>query len=482
MTLLFLGLAVFACPEAEADLIALHDGRVFEGKVEDCGDVIKLHLQHGTVSIPAVQVKSVLAEGDADLGYKAKKERERIAKAIEEMRAHREWRNRYQEETRHFAFNYNVTPEIAKEYADLLEGFYKDFAKKLGAKLGQGEKRKKMEINLFRDKENFDQVGGIPMAAGFWNFVDERLFFYHDRNDLEYVRSVLLHEFTHLLTHLIDPRFNHPIWVEEGTAEYFGATVVEDGKLKFGGMQEGRLVSMARWREKGNDYHLEELMRCPRGAFGGIEYGWAWSFVHFMMENKKYTKKFMRYYTGLATDTSVDRERFGKRSTVTESVGVAYFKKIFKLRNLDKLNDEWHDYIDTQLKVSSGRGYLYEARSHFWSGKNEDALESIQNAEENWEGDPSPLLYYYKGRILNNLARYPDARKALLEAIALDPLNAWNYYYLGDVVDSIGGDAEEKEAVRLKKLALEIEPEDYTLRYRVEREVKDQPITGGTGG
>jgi hypothetical protein len=103
ITLLLLALAAIASPEAAADIIALQDGRVFEGQVEDCGDVIKLHLQHGTVSIPASQVKTVLAEGDADLDYKAKKERERIAEAIEEMRAHRDWRNRYEEETRHFA-------------------------------------------------------------------------------------------------------------------------------------------------------------------------------------------------------------------------------------------------------------------------------------------------------------------------------------------------------------------------------------------
>jgi len=474
---LLLGLAAAAAPDAAADIVALHDGRVFEGKVEDLGDVIKLHFQNGTVSIPAAQIKTVLVEGDKDLDYKAKKERERIAAAIEEMRAHREWRNAYEQETRHFVFKYNVTPEIAATYIDLLEGFYKDFGKVLGVKLGPGEKRKKMEINIFRDKENFDQVGGIPMAAGFWNFVDERLFFYHDRNDLEYVRSVLLHEFTHLLTHLLAPRFNHPIWCEEGTAEYFGATGIEAGKLDFGGIQEGRLVAMQRWREKGNDYSLEELMRTPRNAFGSIEYGWAWSFVHFMIEHPKYKKKFMRYYTGLAKDGTVERERYGTRSTVKAADDIAFFKKVFKSRNLDALSAEWHDYIDSQLQVSSGRGYLYEARSHFWSGKYEEALESLANAEENWEGDPSPLIYHYQGRILRNLGRHDEAQKALLEAVALDPLNAWNHYYLGDVFELVGGEEALKEAACRKSLALEIAPEDYDLRYRVERDEQER----GTG-
>ncbi len=50
---------------------------------------------------------------------------------------------------------------------------------------------------------------------------------------------------------------------------------------------------MNKWREEDNSYTLQELMSLSPNRFGGLEYGWAWSFVHFMM-NSKYKKKFMK--------------------------------------------------------------------------------------------------------------------------------------------------------------------------------------------
>ena len=241
----FLGAVLFLIlPPAAADEIALHDGRTIKGKVEECGDIYKLHLKYGTISIPAVKVKKILIDTGEELNRKQLKERERIAKEIEEVRKHSNWRNAYKEESKHFVFKYNVTPEIAKGYIDLLEGFYKDFCKELGVRLGPGLKRKKMEINIFRDKENYTQVGGVPGAAGHFNFVEEELFFYHDRNDPEFVQSVLLHEFTHLLTHLMKSKFCHPTWCNEGLAEYYGASKREGSKLVFGGMQEVFIVDV----------------------------------------------------------------------------------------------------------------------------------------------------------------------------------------------------------------------------------------------
>jgi len=459
----------FAAGPGRADIVALKDGRVIEGKAEEKGDVVLLHLAHGSITIPSVKIKRILVDVEGKIDPRTKRERERIAKEIEGMRAHSLWRNAYHEETRHFVFNYNVPPEVAKGYIDMLEGFYKSFGKQLHARLGPGVKRKKMEINIFRDKENFDQVGGVPQAAGFWNFVEERLLFYHDRNDPEYVRHVLLHEFTHLLTHLLKPKFCHPIWCNEGIAEYFGASKVEKGKLVFGGIQEGRLVSMKRWREEGNDYTIEELMRTPPGAFGAIEYGWAWSFVHFMMQNRKYKAKFMKYYVDLARAGGIKRERGSYYyPTVSPSEDIKHFKKVFGIKNFKKLDKEWHDYIDTSLKVSSGSGYLYEARRYYWEGKSEKALESIKKAEDNWKGEPSALLFHYKGLALKNLDRLSEAEEAFREAIRLDPLNAWDYYYLGDVYERADDEESLKKAIQNKSLAREIAPDDYKLRFRVE--------------
>jgi tetratricopeptide (TPR) repeat protein len=301
--------------------------------------------------------------------------------------------------------------------------------------------------------------------------VDERLFFYHDRNDPNYTLSVLLHEFTHLLTHLIKPKFCHPIWCNEGLAEYFGASMREGNKLVIGGIQEGRLITMNKWREKGNDYSLEELMRVPPGAFGGLEYAWAWTFIHFMMETPKYKKKFMKYYVGLAKDSGVKHEDGHYwYPTVKASEDVAYFKKIFGARSMEKLNQEWHDYIDNNLKVTSPAGYLREASALFWVNENDKALEAIETAETGWEGEPTPILYLTKGRLLMRKKKYDSARDAFKKAIELDPINGRYYYYLGDALEKMKKKKVLEEAIRLKNLAREISHDDYTLRYWVEKD------------
>jgi len=336
-----------------------------------------------------------------------------------------------------------------------------------------GVKRKKMEINIFRDGENYVQIGGAPGTAGFWNFVDERLFFYHDRNDPDFTLSVLFHEFTHLLAHLIQPKFCHPIWCNEGLAEYFGASKVVKNKLVLGGMQEGRLVAMAKWREEDedNDYTLEELMKVPAGSFGGLEYGWAWSFVHFMMESPKYKKKFMKYYVGLAKNKGIKRERTSYYyPSVSSKEDIKWFKKCFGVKNLDELNIEWHAYIDCALKVTSASGYLYEAKVLHRKGKYKKALAALKTAEEKWKGDPSPLVYHYRGLCFKERNKYGDARDAFLKAIEIDPVHGWYYYYLGDVLEEMNDKDVLSEAIRFKKLALELLPDDWTLRNKVERD------------
>jgi tetratricopeptide (TPR) repeat protein len=480
-TIRIIGLLVLVCllapPLARADIVTLKDGRWLEGQVEEKGDFIHVHLKNGTIKIPGLKIKSILKDTDGKLSRKQAKERMKIEATIQEMRERSKWKDHYILETKHFEVHHNVTPEIAQEYIDMLEGFYKEFCKQLKVRLGPGEKRKKMQINLLRDQADYVQVGGVPGTAGYWNFVEERLFFYHDRNDPEFTLSVLLHEFTHLLAHLMKPKFCHPIWCNEGIAEYYGASKQEGSKLIYGGMQEGRLGLMKQWREDGNDYTIEELMRVPSRSFGGLEYGWAWSLVHFFIHHPKYSKKFMAYYVGLAKKSGIKREMAGYfYPTVRASEDIEHFKKTMGINNFDKLNEEWHDYIDNNLRVSSGAGYLYEAKLKYRKDDNRDALKAIEKAEEKWEGEPSPLLYYYKGLILKDLRKWDQAQTAFLKAIDYDPLNAWNYYYVGEMLEKSKEDAALDEAMRNKRLAYELAPDDWNLRFKVEQDEQEYSV------
>ena len=155
--------------DARADILQMKDGRFVDGskagrrdeaevKMERSDAGVVLHYPHGDVLVPKEMVKDVLIEkGGSFEGFSEeekaqldrglvpldgkwvpKAERERLVakrtedqkKRIDEARAHREWRNRYKTESKHFRFEYTLPPEIFEPLRDLLEVYYETFTKK----------------------------------------------------------------------------------------------------------------------------------------------------------------------------------------------------------------------------------------------------------------------------------------------------------------------------------------------------------------
>jgi|GEM_PF-2619460 len=127
-------LLLIGLPAAGADIVALKDGRIIEGRVEETDGACELHLAHGSIIIPFAKVKMVFKTGEKKDDRKIVNEKAQIEKEIEAMRVHSEWRNAYEDETKHFMFRYNVTPEIAQVFQDMLEDFYQGFRKEFGVR------------------------------------------------------------------------------------------------------------------------------------------------------------------------------------------------------------------------------------------------------------------------------------------------------------------------------------------------------------
>ena len=191
--------------------------------------------------------------------------------------------------------------------------------------------------------------------------------FYFDRNDRELTTLVMLHETNHYLTYLIDPEFRYPIWINESLAEYYGASKWNPATktMTVGGLQEGRIAAIQDQILAGKWQGLDALMRTPQASFTADCYAWGWSFVHFLLENKRYAQKFKTFYVSLARDKAVKTTKIAIGPTALRTVEpdevIRVLLQHLGVKDLDTLEKEWHESVKA-LQPTSARGYAEAAR------------------------------------------------------------------------------------------------------------------------
>lgn len=386
------------------------------------------------------------------------------AAKIKDAREHRKWVNRYKTSTAHFNFEYTIDPEIMQGLMELMEVYYKTFTKEWGIKKPRG--LGKLSVKFYHDEEYFQQVSGAsPGTLGFFRFVEPlELNFFYDRSDVEMTEDVMFHETNHYLTQLIDLKFKYPSWINESLAEYYGSSDWDPVKKKMatGKLQEGRLAVIQDLIKQGEWQGLEELIRIPHGSFDTNHYAWGWSFVHFLMSHNKYSKRFKKFYMGLARDRSIDRKQwaFGMR-LVEPDEQVRALKKYLKVKNLAVLEREWRDYV-TGLEPATARGYHHAGRLALGYGMPIKASRLLNEAIE--LGSENPMTHYYLGQALYRRGEYDDAIRSLNTLLELDPLNAMGLVDLASCLERRDRNVDEnKESARLRQLALEIDPDNYSI-------------------
>jgi hypothetical protein len=494
---------VLAGRPAGADVLQLKDGRFVEGVPMERTDAgVTLRFASGEVVVPAAMVQDLYVEREGvyepkndeekaqlekglvrhDGKWVPKAERDRLVakkreaqkKKIEEAKAHREWRNRYKTESKHFRFEYTIPPEIFEGLRDLLEAYYDTFTKKW--KIKPDTRIGKPPVCLYHDQEYYYQVSGAPRGAiGYFRFVAPiELDLYYDRNDPRLTLDVLFHEGNHLLTHMIDPTFLYPPWVNESLAEYYGASQWDPATktMSVGHVQEGRLVVL--WDQIAQDkwLGLEEMIRNP--SFDAIDYAWGWSFVHFLMETERYSEKFQKFYIGLAKDPKIRRTNSRPGFwDVPASDQIEAFKRYLGVKDLKALETEWRDYVKNKLKVETGRGYADAGAWAFRWDMKIKAKRFLQKAVE--AGDTNPSTYATFARV--HLA-HGDAESAWAmyeKAISLDPLNATYYADFGRELSQRPDDACKARGKKMLALATEIAPDDAYVWLQTELAADDTP-------
>lgn len=488
-------LALLTALSAGQDALSLKDGRfVFGPDMTETPDKVIIHYENGDVEVPKEMVSEVSASERKGMGEKelseadkrmlerglvrydgrwvrpevrdrklAEQREERLAR-IKEARMSRQWRNRHRLRTRHFSFEYTIEPSVMERYAELMETYYKVFTKQWRIRKPSGLGR--LTVCFYHDQDTYYQVSGAPRGAvGYFKFSDPwELNFYYDRMDEEFTQDVMFHETNHYLTQLIDPRFRYPIWINESLAEYYGASewLPEKGEMSVGHIQEGRLASIQDDIARGDMQDLEELIRTPQAAFHAGKYAWGWSLVHYLMENRRYAQRFKKFFLALAKDGRIDRVPAGGQfRTVEADECIKAFKGYLGLRSLDELEKAWHEYVKG-LEAASPRGFYKAALQYLRWDMPLKATRYLETAIE--KGYRTAACYAALARAYRRKSRHEDAVRAYEKAIACDPLNGLLYIRLARAkARGPATGSEDPEVMRLKKLALEIAPDDYRV-------------------
>ncbi len=472
---------LIASPAAAFDKLLLKDGRTIEGTVVKGAEADVTRLKIGKVEIPIpndlidktwienlegyvpknkqeeeyLKKGMVLFEGswmsrtrrETELKKRAGAEKVALADAVKRQ----DWRNAVVEESRHFIVSSNCTDEIRTEYMDRLEAYYKYFTDDWGITLSPGEIKGKLKFMLYRDYDDFLRVTKARYGVGgFFSRADNELQLFHDMEDPDETRDTLFHEGNHLLTYLIDTSFDYPTWINEGMAEYYGTTEIDDkGKFHVGSLQYARIVSLR--TDTANDQFLrlrDDIMLIEQDEYGYRHYAYGWSFVHFMMASPKYGKGFKSFFATLPKNGELETENKAYsnikgtiREPTLDSVVLALEKRFGT--TVEELETEWLDYIKQAYGELTPMAYYKAAKLALRYPKDDGshvktAMESMEKAIS--LGIRSAACYrdyaemLRKGGVLEaedaTVLQKPDPVKAwdmIQKAIQLDPIGPYNY-------------------------------------------------------
>ncbi len=501
---LLAALALFApiASTASADSLFFKDGRFYEvPKLVKTDQGFEAQYPHGTVAIPAEIVKEYfISKGGDDFTAKnddeakklaqglvpfegkwiAKAERDKKlekrskarADALEEFKKHQEWRERYKASTAHFNFEYTVPQDVGANYMALFETYFDTFAREWGVKQPPN---RKLKVCFYNKEDDFHRIGNAPRGVlGYFRFVEPiELNFFYERDDERLTLDVLFHETNHYLFHLYtDPPFVFAPWIDEGMAEYYGSSEWDPVRktMTSGQTQEGRLVNLIDAIDGGEMQDLKGLMSEPR--IDAMQYAWAWSLNHMLMQSPKYKEKYRKYLAKLAKDPKLDRETWpggsGEEKWMKPAAAIDLFQKMLEIKNLDAFEQEWYAYIK-QMNVKTARGYTRAAQFCEQWGRWVRAALYYKKAIELYSRDPSTYSGY--ARALRADGKDAEAVKALEQAIELDPMNPALYLRLGKACRALDDEASKERGKKMQLLAIEMDPNDAGLVWDVDPDV-----------
>lgn len=490
---------------AAADSLFFKDGRYYEvPRLVEQDKVLEAMFQYGTVTISKdlVQDWSIEAAG-GQIQAKNDEEKAKLEKGLvpfegkwvpkarrdqiltqrneeaqaelDEYRKHQNWRDRYQESTKHFDFEYTVPQNVGQEYMDMFEVYWNVFAKDWKISQPRGEK---LKVCFYNNRDDFTRIGNVSRGVlGYFRFVEPlELNFFYERRDRRLTLDVLFHELNHYLFHLYTRNnFQLSSWLEEGMAEYYGASQWDPttSKMTVGHIQEGRLVRLIDVMDGGEMQDLRGLMSLP--SIDATQYAWSWTLCHMLMEDPKTKGRFKKYIDKMARGRA-EREPNPRNMNfmwVKRDYAIDQFQKMLGIKDLDAFEQQWYDYIRS-LEVQSARGYHKAALFCQKYDRPVRAGVYFKKAIEMYTDNPSTYEEY--GKLLISEEKYRDGIEILSKGAGLDPMNPYFYKEQGRALRKLGGSDNLEKGKNLQLLAYEMDRNDPGILFGLDSEVLEAAV------
>jgi hypothetical protein len=531
LALVVLGTPWAAVTGSGADRVVTRDGRVLEVREARrlADGSYRLAFEGGVIVAPAEAIASVEHEEDPadyvprndeearrlELGYvrhdgrwmsKAayaahlRREAAERRRRVEDLARHARFEDGYVLETRHFLLKTNTSPELLDRYAALLEAFYEATGRRLAVRSGPTRARKKTRVNVYRSREDWEEAdpdGFTRDVIGRFSRTDGTLSFVHAPEDPAATIQVALHEATHLMTYLVEPRALLPPWLDEGVAELLGsATVQRDERgaveLARGGPLIDHLFTVQEALREGTSISLAQLLGTGRRAFGPRVYAHAWSFVYFL-DRSEHAGAFWAFFEDLVTLSSGVDHSYRRAATREGDVRVVEPDEVERLllealasNDLAALEGEWHAFV-AALPIEGPEARFRRALAALRSGSVDRYPQAVWDVDRAIAGGFEDARAYWTRGVLRSWLQEGGLSLGvddLRMAVELSPLDARYRHSLGQCLAGYRLDVgsrrksvpeartlratedELEEALESLALAADLAPGDE--RYRAE--------------
>ncbi|MFH1999333.1 MAG: hypothetical protein ABIK28_06610, partial [Planctomycetota bacterium] len=494
------------------DTLVTKHGKVIEGKVHEEGDAFIIEWDDVAVKVPSSLVGDVQYANPQAYIPQSEEEKEKLAQGyikykncwmpqrryeterdrdnekrrlkVEELKQHSNPADPWRVERPCFTVETTTSRELLDHYTAILEAHLDNYEKYLGINVSKELRKYKPTLRIFKDQAEYQNFSKSYGTGGYFSPSDNTLNLFHDFEDPTFSEKVLMHEGTHVLNYYTNTKFVsnrawHPMWVEEGSAEFFGSSTIErdkDGNIKLipGQILGNRLILVNEWISTGKVKNLKDALITL--SYAGDDYCYWWSTFHFLMTNPKYATKFKKFYQNLYALKGVKKENAGSYFGVSPEESVNFLEKSLGIKDWKALQEEWEAFVKRSVSEVGGHGWMILGLDRLAESRNikfdksleyndaeraelskkylDESIKALDKAI-NELGYKTAQVFSWRSRVFKSMNKYKESLDDIQQAVSLDPLNA-QYYFNRAVLQY--RDGKKDIASRDMKIAKGLDP------------------------
>ena len=276
--------------------------------------------------------------------------------------------------------------------------------------------------------------------------------------------QVVYHEYTHAILNL---NFRGlPVWLNEGLAEFYANSIIEDKDVEIGRIAPYHLQTLQTERLIPIDalFTATQSSRYYNEAnHASMFYAESWAITHYLMmdpeaRKRELLKHFLDDLNATGDPVASAQKTFGNLKDFASAMDAYarqrtfYFRKIQTTIHSDPKSFASHELSPAELEAQRALFYVHTRRPK----------EAIAAVDEALKDDPKlPLAYEAQGFLAYSQAQFETAETAFNRAIELGSTSFFPYYFIGkaQLRDALPRPEDVAKAAATLEKAVQINPQ-----------------------